>query len=464
MESNSTWRARLTGAFKKWLGIFVLAFLLVFALHAIFLSERATCSALVHFNYTRVESGVDPNGHVFDPAEMKNAEVVRRAAGAMGLDTSEETVERIQGALDVLGNIDEKVFRTLTENVSIFDKEKEEIAEVTSIRESSYFPADYTFKFHYADAGISAQDAPRFLSECLSAYQEFFYDKYGYQTAFELSLNDNDYQTYDYIDAVDVLNNHLTTLRAYLSHAEGQDNRRFVSTQTGYSFPDLIDTLDTIRSENVDWVTSYIVSNNMTKDRDYLIDYYQYKIEDAERALAQQDSRLYILNRQLESYVKTNAVFPIMGDSGGEDGNEVSGQFEFTQPSQMYNSLINQKVSCQTSMSETREQIAMLTRRMERLQSGESSGSVEIVEAQLKTIDEKIGQLLSDIQRTADDFYKSEQLENAFQILKEPKNEILSIGLRSTASDIVSVEALLFGLCILSVFRSSRKAKKKVAQ
>ena len=462
MQSNSIRLSQLWDAVKRWFPAFLLALLLVFAYHALFLSEHATCSALVHFNYTGVESGFDPNGHPFDPTEIKNVEVVRRAAEAAGLDATEEAVERIRAALDVHASISSEVFETLTENTSIFGED--ELSEVTDIRESSYFPANYAVKLHYADAGISAQDAQRFLSEFLTAYEEFFYDKYGYHVAFENSLNDNDYQTYDYIDAVDVLGNHLTTLRDYLTHAEGQDNARFVSTETGYSFLDLIDTLDTIRSENLQWVTSYIVSNNMTKDRQYLIDYYQYKIEDAQRAMTQLDSRLYTLNQQIESYVKTNAVFPIMGDSSGGDSNEVSGEFEFTQPSQMYNDLINQKVACQTSISETQEQIAMLTRRMERLQSWESSGSAEIVEEQLTTIDKKAAQLLSDIQRTSDDFYRSEWLKHAFQILNEPKSHALSIGKRATAVDIIAVEALLFGLCILSAVRDSRKAKEKVAQ
>ena len=461
MQSNSIRLARLWDAFKRWLPGFVLAFLLVFAFHALFLSERATCSALVHFNYTGVESGFDPSGHMFDPTEIKNAEVVRRAAEAAGLDATAEAVERIRAALDVQADVSGEVFDTVTENTSIFGENK--LSEVTDIRESAYFPANYTVKLRYANAGLPAQDAQRFLSEFLTAYETFFYDKYGYHVAFENSLNDNDYQTYDYIDAVDVLGNHLTTLRAYLTHVEGQDTTRFVSAETGYSFPDLIDTLDTIRSENVQWVTSYIVSNNMTKDRQYLIDYYQYKIEDAQRALTQLDSRLYTLNQQIESYVKTNAVFPIMGDSGG-DSNEVSGEYEFTQPSQMYNDLINQKVACQTSISETREQIAMLTRRMERLQSGESSGSAEIVEQQLTTIDQKAAQLLSDIQRTSDDFYRSEWLENAFQILEAPRSRALSIGLKDTALDIIAVETLLFGLCMLSAVLGSRKEKEKVAQ
>lgn len=458
MESNSTRRTRIKAALKKWRPRFVLALVLVLAFHMVFLSELATCYALVHFNYTSVETGHDPNGHLFDPNEMKSTEVVRRAAEAMGLNATEETVERIQAALDVRGEIPNEVFQTLTENTSIF--EEDSIAEVTNIRESVYFPANYTVKLRYVDAGLPAKDAPRFLSEFLTAYETFFYDKYGYHTAFENSLNKLDYQTYDYIDAVDVLDNHLTTLRSYLSHVAGQDNIRFVSTQTGYSFADLIETLDTIREENVQWVMSYIVSNNMTTDRDYLIDYYQYKIEDAQRALGQQDSKLYTLTQQIESYVKTNAIFPIMGESGEQESNEVSGQFEFTQPSQMYNDLINQKVSCQTAISEIQEQIAMLTRRMERLQYETSFGSPEIVETQLKTIDEKIGQLMSNIQRTSDDFFKTEWLTRAFQILKEPKNRLLSISLIDAAMDIVAVEALLFGLCTLSAVSGSRKSKR----
>lgn len=461
MEFHSVWH-RLRGTFLKWCPVFVLAFVLTLAVYVLFLSERGVCSATVHFNYTGIENGDDPNGNRFDAENMKNAEVIRQAAEATGLDVTDEDVERIQNALEILGEISDAALQSITENTSIFGNDG--LAEVTDVKASTYFPSHYTLKFHYVDAGFTAQNAKLYLTELLKAYEPYFYERYGYHTSFKNSLSNADYQTYDYIDSMDVLSNHLNTLRDYLVYMESQNNVRFVSRETGYSFMDLIGTVDTIRNEDVQWVTSYIVSNNMTTDRTKLMDYYQYKIEDAERALQQLDARLFTLNSQIESYVKTTAVFPLLSDTTGDEDDTQASNFEFSQPSQMYNDLINQKVSCQTSISETQEQISMLNRRIERLEAAESSGNVELLEAQLKAIDDKIQQLLSDIQRTSDEFYKSEFLKNAFQVLQAPKIRVFSFSRRSAAVDIVTVEVFLCGLWILAASRYVlRTDKRRVA-
>ena len=461
MELHSVWH-RLRGTFLKWCPVFVLAFVLTLAVHVLFLSERGVCSAGVHFNYAGVETGVDPNGNRFDVEEMKSEEVVRQAAEAIGRDVTEDDVERIQNALELVGAISENALQNITKNTSIFGKEG--LSEVTDVKEVAYFPSYYTVKFHYADAGFTAQDATVYLAELLKAYEPYFYKRYGYITSFKNALSNADYKAYDYIDAVDVLDNHLNALRDYLVYMESQDNVRFVSRETGYSFVDLIGTVDTIQSENMQLVTSYIISNNMTSDQAKLIDYYRYKIEDAERALQQLDSRLFTLNTQIESYVKTNAVFPIAGDTAGDGNGVQASNFEFSQPSQMYDDLINQKIACQTSISEIQEQISMLNRRIERFETAESSGNVELLDAQLKDIDDKIQQLLSDIERTSDEFYKSEFLKNAFQVLQEPKIRVLSFSLRSAALDIVTVEAFLCGVWILAAsLYVLRTDKRRVA-
>ncbi|MBR4544644.1 MAG: hypothetical protein IKO14_01515 [Oscillibacter sp.] len=457
MELRSVWR-RLKDTFRKWCPAFVIAFVLTLAAHVFFMSERGICSAGVQFNYTGIENGYDPSGNRFDAAEMKNAQVIRQAAEAMGQSATDEDVERIQNALEIEGEISDDAFQQITKNTSIFGKGQ--LSEATEVKENTYFPSHYTLKLHYADAGFTAQDATRYLAELLKAYEPYFYEKYGYHVSFQNSLRNADYRTYDYVDSVEILDDHLQALRDYLVYMDNQNNVRFVSRETGYSFTDLIGTIDTIRRENVQWVTSYIISNNMTNDRTKLMDYYRYKIEDAERTLQQQDARLFTLNTQIESYVKTNAFFPMLGDT--VDGSDAQpSNFELSQPSQMYDDLINEKVACQTSISEIQEQISMLNRRIERLEAAESSGNVEMLETQLKTIDDKIQQLLSDIQRTSDEFYKSEWLKNAFQVLREPTIRAFSFSLKTTALDIVTVEAFLFGLWILvSSFHVLRADKR----
>ena len=105
-----------------------------------------------------------------------------------------------------------------------------------------------------------------------------------------------------------MLDKRLVSLRSYLTTLTSLDNTRFVSESTGYTFSDLVDAIDAVRSEDINWITSYIVSNNITKNRQELIDYYEYRIEDAQRELNQRQSRLYTLASQIESYKKTMAV------------------------------------------------------------------------------------------------------------------------------------------------------------
>ena len=160
MELNFAWSrvsARLKHTLKTWSPVFALACILTLIVQFLFLSERMVCSAVVHFNYAGIESGQDPNGNRFDPMEMKNAQVVRQAAEAMGGSVTEEDVERIQNALQIEGSVSNAVFNRVAEKTSIFGKTG--ISEMTDIRESAYFPAHYTVKLRYADAGFTPDAA-----------------------------------------------------------------------------------------------------------------------------------------------------------------------------------------------------------------------------------------------------------------------------------------------------------------
>ena len=230
-----------------------------------------------------------------------------------------------------------------------------------------------------------------------------------------------------------------------------KDNARFASEETGYSFGDIIGAIDTLRSEDVQWLNSYIISNNMSKDKENLIDYYQYKIEDAERALEQQE---YALNGLIDNYVKTSAVFPNIAGAGNEQESASASLYEFSQPSEMYDNLINQKVECQTNISATQEQISLYQRRIERLRNNESSGSADILEARLNAVYGKIERLLENIRITSEEFFKTVELNRAFQTIEEPHAQVLPIvaAVRNSIYDILTVEAALFSVYILSAF------------
>ena len=455
MDSNSA-RYRIFQSlkrnFKRWLGGSVLALIVILALYTLIVNWTGICRATVHFKYDGVEYGFDPNGIRFDPADLKSAELLRRTSETLGEPLNEEELERIQNALEIRGTVNSETLDAILENQSVYGNN--EILATTDVRADSYFPTEYEIVFRYKDAGFGATKASAYLTELLKTYESYFYDCYGYNTSLAQVISSIDYEQYDYIDAVEIFQNHLSSLRSYLSRLENQDNTRFVSSQTGYSFSDLIGTIDTLRAEDIQWVSSYITSNNITKDRGELIDYYRYKIEDAERVLVQQDSRLYTLNGLIENYVKTTAVFPIVGDAGtSPDGSDNT--YEFSQPSQMYDTLINDKIACQTDLSQTREEITMLQERVERLQSTESTGSPALVEERLSLVKQKIDQLLENITLTADEFFKTVWLKDAVQIVSTPHVSTIAIArtVRQSLPALLIVEAVLFGLYVLSTVR-----------
>ena len=432
-------------ALKKWFLLSVVVTVVVVVVCFFLYAENRTCVAVLNFSYSGIEAGLDPDGNRFNQTDINSEKLVRQAAETIREDVTDEDVERFQNALEIKSSVSDEIFQEMTTHTSIY--EDEAILKTEKIDMTSYFPSQYVLKFHYWDAGFSRSEGLRYVDALLNAYEQYFYNKYGYSTSLENSLISFDYRDYDYVDAADILDRRMTSLRIYLSQLIQLDNTRFISKSTGYSFSDIMGTINTIQEEDIHWIQAYITSNNVTKERESLINYYQYKIEDAQRALVQQDSRLYTLNNLIETYVKTTAVFPFAGENGQQ---ESSSAYEFSQPSYMYDSLINQKVACQTTLSETQERIAYFERRIERLQNIEVSGDSAIVEARLEVIDGKINQLLSDLRETADEFFKTVWLKRAVQVSTGPKISLgLGFVLKQSLSVLLIVESALLGIFIL---------------
>ena len=452
---------RLKSALKPWLLVSVIAGAVILAAYAIISNQLGTCSLTTLLKYDGVESGFDPNGNRLDPDDFKNEELVRLSLEALGQSADPEDIQRVQDALDIQSSVSSSVLDDILENTSIYGDG--EIAEFSNVKISAYFPAQYTFTLHCADAGLTAQQGVSFLEELLKTYQSYFYRQYGYSESLNQVIESVDYDAYDYIDSVEILSSNLASLRSYLSGLAGKDNTRFVSQASGYSFTDLIGMIDTLQAEDIQWITSYITSNNITKDRNLLIDYYQYKIEDSQRALVQQDSRLYTLNGLIDNYVKTTAIFPILRDARNSE-ETFSTAYEFSQPSAMYDTLINDKIACQTSLSSTQEQIALLQRRVERLQAEESSGNAKLVEQRLSAVNDKITRLMEDVGVSSDEFFKTVLLKDAVQLLGEPRaNTITIVGtLVSALPALLITESVLFGLYVLSALFAPKREKSAV--
>lgn len=440
------------------------------------LPGRGTVSTAVEFSYAGVEAGLDPMGDRFDPGEIRSEEVIRAAVETMGTAPGEETVEQIRKAVSIRGHVPDEALEKALDDRTIYGDDT--VAGTASLRDRSYWPTRYTVTLDHAALGWSAAEGRRFLDAMLDRYSEIFYETYGYATALENAVLAIDYNDYDYIDALDVLDSSLVSLRGYLSRLSQEDSAHYVSGTTGHSFSDLIAAIDTVRSEDIHWISAYIRNNDITKDRRELIERYAHRIAEDERKLASERIRVGMLRDLIADYAKTDMVVIGAAGQSGDQG-DLPG-YEFSQHSEMYDELIQENIEARTTISEIQERIERYTQAMRRLEgpvaasdgqigsddqieayvealdSVESGRGEEEVETYLEALDRKIRDLLEDTRTTAGGYFRTVRLQRAFQIVSEDR-DWESSPLWRCVYHVLAVEAVLFGAALLTALLRIRR-------
>ena len=454
--------AQLRKLFWVWLAVAVLAGIITLLVFNATRDDRGQISQTVSFSYDGIESGNDPSGNRFDPAEIKDEAVVLAAVKAAGLDEEDLDIETIRDAITISGIVPDGVMGDITKLESVF--EGDTISSTETIKTQSYFPTQYRVSLDYASAGLSGGQGAALLEQLLSSYETYFYDTYSF-SGIEKAVRSLDYREYDYEDAVEVLDTKLSILRSFLSQQAKLDNSRYTSKETGYTFSDLVDAVDTIRNEDLMRVTSYVATYNLTKSKSERVNYFNYKIENEGRKQAQLQEILNTLDPLISGYKKTTAVVAgYLGSAAAGEGGETVLNYEVTQPSKTYDNLMDRQIEARTSLSESRERIARYQARLEQLESEESQGSVQVVEDVLAGADQKIDDLLTQAGKTTGEFYETVYLKRAFQVI--PSSDSPLASLKSVVSGAmhkgIAVEGFLFFLYLLSAIVLALLANRQV--
>ena len=238
-----------------------------------------TVSSVINFSFDGIESGLDPAGNKFDVNEIKSKDIIRESLKETGLDGD---VNHIYSHINIDGVVPLDVIERITKYDSIYNSDV--IVSSKSIQDTSYYPTQYKIVLECgSETGLSKKEGALLLNKITEKYREVFYNNYGYNSSLESAVVSIDYTEYDYVDAVDVFASSLGSLKNYIDELAASDNTRFRS-ETGYTFADLSSSIDTVRNEDLDWISSYITLNNVTKDKKNLIANYKFKIEDLKRS------------------------------------------------------------------------------------------------------------------------------------------------------------------------------------
>lgn len=413
------------------------------------LVAKPRLQALVSFTYKGIEKGLDPAGNTFDANDsIKTPEVIKNALEDLGMDLT--YVEGIRAGLRVESIIPEDAIDRITVYKSVYETANSgNLAAAQEMLDVSYYPTTYKIFFDYSDTGLSRSDSALVFQTILEDYRDFFYKQYGYNQSLGTAVPAVDYKNYDYAEQVDIFSDTLTTLEKYLKNLANDDTNLFRSNDTGFTFNDLYRAAQTIESIDLDRISSIITVNNITKDKEASIAYCNYRIENLERNSTALKERLSTIEDSISKYEKDTIL--IFGN--GTDGNDTS----YSQASEEYDKLINQRVTTATDLADTKQRIEFYKSRKQALSSNKtaSKSMTESVEQQLADLGDKVKELVNTTEVTAKEYYQNVEFKNAYNILVPPEATA-----RATISDIIHnaimpvafIEVLIFMIYFIVSF------------
>ena len=421
-------------------------------------------TALVGFNYSGIEKGLDPKGGALDVNSIKNPEVIGDTLTS--LDLSLDKVETIRSHITIAGVIPSNAIDRITLYRSVINQTGS-ITAAQNLLETSYFSTQYKVTFNYSGTGLSTEKAVEVLNTMLEKYRDYFYKQYGYNQSLGTSVSTNDYSTYDYAEAIDLFKSNLTTLQSYVKKLADEDITRFCSTN-GYTFGDLYESVKTVIELDLEKAESLATVNNLTKDREQTLAYYKYKIEDLTRRKLQYEETYNALVKTRESYIKDPII--LYQAVPTEEGTATPA----TQKSEEYDKLIEREYELTRNIASTKQQINTYSARLDALQKSKSGGSQVLVnelETQLARVNDKIKELVELTKTTTDEYYQNVQLANAYSILvpsTKTKTSTIKDVIEDSMKSVMVTEALIFliyfGLAFVAAIISENRKKPSAAK
>ncbi len=459
----------LSGIFRKlkkyflvWLVTAVVSTVLIITSSAVFSSDQhKAMTALVSFTFDGIEEGLDPVGNKFDVNSLKNPFVIESALTELGYSLDE--LEVIRQGISIEGIIPSNALDRITTYKSVYENATSgALSAAQAMLDVTYYPTQYKVKFNYSQTTFDNAQAVEVFNTVLECYRDYFFETYGYNKALGSAVTVLDYTKYDYAEAVDVFDSTLSTLKSYVSNLAEEDTTRFRSSSTGYTFSDLSEAIKTIQEMDLDRISSYVTVNNVTKDKDSLIDYYQYRIDALNREKAIASENLKTISDSINTYQKDT----IMVFGNGTDSTDT----QETKFSEQYDNLIKQKISAQNTVSTATQRVNYYNQRIKALKEKPvgSDAKVEKVEGYFDDLNEKVTELIDNINTTADEYYTTVAFANAYNVLVPASTSSVVHSVKNIIEDsstvIFVIQALIVVIYIcLSFFTALVEENRKGA-
>lgn len=238
-------------------GLSVLAGVAFFLIAQLYI-QQYTAVTVIEYTGQRAAEGRSLDGTPIDTTEIYATNLVAQAMKALDIDYTEATMDELRRGIHV-----EPV---ITEEDLMIQQSKLDNGE----EDYELNPTRYLVSFH---CGVkNGKDYPRrVLNQILQEYATY-YGKAHVNTSLAANpVSDITTKGYDYLEMAEVIDDTLTSITLHLRDKVTW-NGEFRSSRTGYSFQDLQDEFAFLKEVEVRQLFSRILAEQITKDRDLLLD------------------------------------------------------------------------------------------------------------------------------------------------------------------------------------------------
>ena len=195
------------------------------------------------------------------------------------------------------------------------------------------------------------------MDRMLSAYNDYLVTTYA-----DIKLPDDEFSvidvdTLDIQESLDLLRTAVQDLYTFCDN-KPEAIKTYRSWRTGRSLEDLMSELDTLRVVSVEYLYSYVYTNNVARDRDALITSYQYQLRNAQTRLDSINENI-ATNQDILNTYRNDEIFVSMQESDTSKSTKTTTDY--------YNNLILEQANNYEKVAELEVQISDLKDKLDRL-------------------------------------------------------------------------------------------------
>ncbi len=251
-------------------------------------AQNYVASAVIHYNDAAAQEGETPLGTELDVNEIKSSSILSRVLYNLELGDSY--------------SVDDLISRvTITE---VVDEDDQALKDAMLENGEEYLvePTTYIVSFT-ADHSEGPEFARQVLDEVLDLYFSDYSENYVNTGSTQSSLSKLYNDNYDYIEMMEIIDQDITSTISVL-YQRVQEESTFRSTETGLTFNDLAQDFEFIQSVRVSDLFARIFGNQITKDKQLLLDTYSHRIEENGVTDLAEEEMIADVVRLIDAYVE----------------------------------------------------------------------------------------------------------------------------------------------------------------